>query len=244
MTEKSAVLRETDEEARHLARRLLRGARFASLAVIDAKSGFPAISRTLLGIDLDGVPVILVSSLAAHTGSLSADPRCSIMTGEPGKGDPLAHARMTVFCSAEPVEPGSDDHSRIRSRFIARHRKAELYVDFPDFRFIRLVPSSASLNGGFGRAYMLTGEDLTISDSSFGPEWVALQNLAGLMTREADTLARALNFKESGDWKICGIDMAGIDLIRGDILVRYDFELPISSPEEILVRISNFSKTS
>lgn len=244
MKDKPSPIRQTDEEARRLGRRLLRGARYASLAVIDAQTGFPAVSRALLGMDLDGVPVILVSDLASHTAGLKKDPRCSIMTGEPGKGDPLAHARITVFCTAEPVDRDSDDYSRIRARFVARHRKAELYVDFADFRFFRLVPSSAALNGGFGKAYILTGEELTIRNFSFEAEWLHLQKLVGAMTTEADAAARFLKTRETGDWTISGIDMAGFDLVRGDILLRYEFNEPISAPNEILDRISNFSKTS
>jgi hypothetical protein len=34
------------------------------------------------------------------------------------------------------------------------------YVDFGDFGFVRLVPLSALLNGGFGRAVRLTAQDL------------------------------------------------------------------------------------
>jgi heme iron utilization protein len=244
MQDKPSPIRETDEEACVLARKLLRGARYASLAVIDAQSGFPSVSRALLGIDLDGVPVILVSDLASHTAGLRKDPRCSIMTGEPGKGDPLAHARITVFCNAQPVDRDSDAHMRIRSRFLARHRKAELYVDFADFRFFRLVPSSAALNGGFGKAYHLTASELTIVNFSFAAEWLHLQKLMGAMTAQADALALTMKAKEIGDWTISGVDMAGLDLIRGDILLRYEFEAPISDPNEILDRISNFSKTS
>lgn len=244
MQEKPSPIRETDEEARRLGRRLLRGARYASLAVIDAQTGFPAVSRALLGIDLDGVPVILVSDLASHTVALKQDPRCSIMTGEPGKGDPLAHARITVFCRAESVDRDSVDHARIRDRFIARHRKAELYVDFADFRFFRLVPSHAALNGGFGKAYALTAPELTIINPSFAAEWLHLQKLVGRMTAEADAAALALKAKEIGDWTISGVDMAGFDLIRGDILLRYEFDEPISGPNEIIDRISNFAKTS
>jgi len=33
-------------------------------------------------------------------------------------------------------------------------------VDFADFRFYRLAVERALLNGGFGKAYVLTGEDL------------------------------------------------------------------------------------
>jgi putative heme iron utilization protein len=47
-------------------------------------------------------------------------------------------------------------HARIRTRFLNRHAKAKLYIDFPDFRFFRLDSAIASLNGGFGRAYILT----------------------------------------------------------------------------------------
>ena len=244
MPDKPSPIRETNEEARRLGRMLLRGARYGSLAVIDTETGFPAVSRALLGIDLDGVPVILVSDLAAHTAGLRNDPRCSIMTGEIGKGDPLAHARITVFCNAEPVDRDGPDHARIRSRFIARHRKAELYVDFADFRFFRLIPSSASLNGGFGKAYILSASDLTIINSSVAAEWLHLQKLVGNFTVEAEAAAKALKARETGEWRICGADMAGFDLLRGDILLRYEFDEPIPSPDLILNRISNFSKTS
>lgn len=244
MQDKPSPIRETDDEARRLACTLLRGARYAALAVIDAETGFPAVSRALLGFDLDGVPVILVSDLASHTAGLKKDPRCSIMTGEPGKGDPLAHARITVFCTAVPVEQGSADHIRIRDRFIARHRKAGLYVDFADFRFFRLVPSSAALNGGFGKAYVLTGAELTIRNSSFAAEWLHLQKLVGAMTAEASAAAGVLKARETDNWSISGADMAGFDLISGDILLRYELDTPVSTPNEIIDRILNFAKTS
>ncbi len=244
MQDKPSPIRETDEEARRLARKLLRGARYASLAVIDPQTGFPSVSRALLGIDLDGVPVILVSDLASHTVALKNDARCSILTGEPGKGDPLAHPRITVFCNAEPVDRQSEDHARIRARFIARHRKAELYVDFADFRFFRLAPVSAALNGGFGKAYLLSGEELTIRNFSFAAEWLHLQKLVGSMKAEANAAAQAMKAGEISDWTVSAADMAGFDLIRGDILLRYEFEEPILDVNGIINRISNFSKTS
>lgn len=162
MNDKSSVLRETDEDARRQARILLRSARHAALAVLDPETGFPTVSRVLTGTDIDGVPVILVSGLSAHTKALSKDPRASALFGEPGKGDPLAHPRLSVQCRAERVDRGSPLHERIRARFLARHPKAKLYVDFPDFCFFRLMPLAASLNGGFGKAYVLPGEDLMI----------------------------------------------------------------------------------
>jgi putative heme iron utilization protein len=181
MSDKPSVLRETDDEAREQARMLLRSARYAALAVIDPETGFPSVSRVLTGTDIDGVPVILVSGLSAHTKALSKDPRASVLLGEPGKGDPLAHPRLSVQCNAEGVDRADPLHDRIRSRFLARHPKAKLYIDFPDFRFFRLIPLAASLNGGFGRAYALTGADLMI-----------LSAANEMLAKEADAIVREL----------------------------------------------------
>ncbi|WP_286203145.1 HugZ family protein [Rhizobium lusitanum] len=163
MNDKPSLLRETDDEARKQARTLLCSARFAALAVFDSETGFPSVSRVLTGTDIDDVPVILVSGLSAHTKALSKDPRVSALFGEPGKGDPLAHPRLSVQCNAERVDREDPRHERIRARFLARHPKAKLYVDFPDFCFFRLIPLAASLNGGFGKAFVLPGSDLMIS---------------------------------------------------------------------------------
>lgn len=242
MKDQASVLRETDGEARKLARALLRSARYAAIAVLDPGTGFPFASRVLLGTDIEGVPVILVSGLSTHTRALDADRRASLLTGEPGKGDPLAYARLTTQCLAEPVERDSEIHARIRSRFLNRHAKAKLYIDFPDFRFFRLMPQSASLNGGFGRAYVLEGEDLTIR--SPGNEAVAAQSdtiVQKLLAERPDLAATAAAGLKAGngDWRICGVDCAGFDLISGDLLLRCEFETVAQGVDDIYSHISN-----
>ena len=229
--EKPSVLRETDGEARTLARRLVRSARFVSLAVVDHENGFPAVSRALTATDLDGVPVILVSALARHARSLAADPRCSLLAGEPGKGDPLAHARITVFASAEPVPKDGDVHARLRSRFLAKHPKAALYIDFGDFSFFRLVPTSASLNGGFGRAYALQASDLLIGSNVNAEDWQRLGERIMIKYQDASRLAEAVGAPKASNYRLCGIDPAGFDLISGNVSFRHDFPSEISSPE-------------
>ena len=159
----------TDDAARALARELLGAARFAALGVTDPDSGFPAVSRVALALDAEGVPVTLISDLAAHAKALAADPRAGLLVGEPGpKGDPLTHPRMSVFVLAEPVTRDAPDHAGLRSLWLSRHPKAKLYVDFGDFRFVRLRPAGAALNGGFGKAYRLTAEDLRPARPSSG----------------------------------------------------------------------------
>ncbi|MEM9279799.1 MAG: HugZ family protein, partial [Pseudomonadota bacterium] len=48
-----------------------------------------------------------------------------------------------------------------RSVFLNTHPKAEMYIDFLDFGFYPVLVERALLNGGFGKAYHLTKQDLS-----------------------------------------------------------------------------------
>jgi putative heme iron utilization protein len=233
MAEQAQLLRPTDDEARELARMLVRGARYMSLGVIDPATGYPAVSRALTAIDLDGVPVVLVSALSGHTKGLTSDARCSLLCGEPGKGDPLAHPRITVFCQAKTVDRGTPAHDRIRTRFLRRHAKAQLYVDFPDFMFFRLNPVQASLNGGFGRAYALAAADLTFPLAEDESSWAAMQGELIGKTAEAEAFAGRLGLGDK-KWRFGLVDPAGIDLVSGDLLVRHEFDHLMDLPEDVI----------
>nr|WP_272212546.1 pyridoxamine 5'-phosphate oxidase family protein [Marinicella sp. W31]MDC2878460.1 pyridoxamine 5'-phosphate oxidase family protein [Marinicella sp. W31] len=137
---KQNTLRETDAEAVALARRLIREAPFAALGVNESDTGFPLVSRVLLATDLDGAPVILVSRLSFHTQAIEHDNRVSLLTGEPGKGDPLAHPRLTTRCHVRPVTPNSEHHEWLKSRFLARHPKAKLTSTSPTFHLCAWNP--------------------------------------------------------------------------------------------------------
>ncbi|MBC2774188.1 HugZ family protein [Rhizobium sp. AQ_MP] len=240
MTDKPQVIRETDEDARRQARILLRGARFAAIGVIDPQTGFPFVSRVLLGMDSDGAAVILVSNLSAHTTALLADPRASLLTGEPGKGDPLAHPRLTLQCIAETVERDSDIHQRLRTRFLARHPKSQLYIDFPDFRFFRLKPERASLNGGFGRAYHLSSADFLIpkiNDDLYGDEEGLLRELGRMHPDLAGHIAVELYASQEGDWRISSLDAHGFDINFKDLLIRHEFVTPITNYKQLLLEL-------
>ena len=242
MPDKPSVIRETDNDAGRQARILLRGARFAAIGVIDPETRFPSVSRVLLGSDIDGAAIILVSGLSAHTKALSADPRASLLTGEPGKGDPLAYARLSVQCVAEAVERDSESHMRLRARFLARHPKSALYIDFPDFRFFRLVPRSASLNGGFGRAYILSEDDFIIGKPNgdlFDSEQKTLLDLGERFPNLASQIATELHKAAPGKWAFCGFDSHGIDIIYKDLLVRHEFAAPVETQEQLFLELPN-----
>lgn len=232
-----SVIRETDQEARLLAKRLVRTARFGALAALEAGTGHPLASRVAVASDIDGAPVILTSTLSGHTAAILENPDCSLLVGEPGKGDPLAHPRITLFCTASKVERAGPMHERLRRRYLARHPKAELYVDFGDFAFFRLEPSRASLNGGFGKAFELQRQDLLTPIAD--PEgWASMEAGAVAHMNEdhldairlyAEVLCRA----EEANWRLACLDPEGLDLVAGDRVERLWFSAPLGGPDEV-----------
>ncbi len=155
---KQDPIRPTDDEARALARRLLSCMRHAALGTIDPESGIPLVTRIAIQTDAAGMPVALLSGVAAHCRALQADPRAGLLvTDDPAaKGDAMTHARLSILARAQPMPPDA----ALREEWLQRDPKARVYIDLPDFRFWRLMPQSALLNGGFGRAFRLTPEDL------------------------------------------------------------------------------------
>ncbi|WP_319633514.1 HugZ family protein [Pelagibius marinus] len=241
---KKAPLLPVDAEARRLAKDLLRRARHGALATLDPATGEPLATRTALASDMDGAPVVLTSTLSAHTQALLQDPRCSILVGEPGKGDPLAHPRLTVIGRARRVEAG-ETRERLKWRYLARHPKAELYVDFADFSFWRLEVARASLNGGFGRAYAMTPEDVLTDMSGLeGLRDFEAGAVAHMNEDHAEAVAlyaRAFCKAPAGNWVLTGLDPEGLDLALGDRVERLWFEQPLTAAEEmrpLLVRLA------
>jgi putative heme iron utilization protein len=234
--EKSPI-RPTDDEARSLAKGLVRLARFGALASIEAGTGHPLSSRVAVATDTDGTPVILTSTLSGHTLAIRQKPSCSLLVGEPGKGDPLAHARISLFCKALQIDRGSEEHERVRSRYLKRHPKAELYADFGDFSFFRLEIIRASLNGGFGKAFELGNEDLLTSIEQ--PErWAAMEAgaVAHMNEDHQDAVklyAEVLCKASVANWKLACIDPQGLDLVAGDKVERLWFAEKLNDPEEL-----------
>jgi putative heme iron utilization protein len=235
---RTPLLQSVDDATRALARRLVRATRHGALAVLEPASGWPLASRTAVATDVDGVPVILVSSLSAHTAALAADGRCSLLLGEPGRGDPLAHPRITVIGRGRRVDRANAAlHARVRRRYLARHPKAALYVDFGDFAFWRIEPERASLNGGFGRAFELQATDLLSppgDPAAFGAlEAEAAAHMNADHPEAVALLATALGRTPAGAWALATLDPHGFELVDGDAVCRLEFDAPVQDAESL-----------
>ncbi|MDH6234908.1 putative heme iron utilization protein [Mesorhizobium soli] len=247
---KDGVL-ETTQDAITLGKTLLRTARYAAIAVLEPQTGAPLASRVGTATDIDGTPLILISMLAAHTPALLADPRCSLLLGDPGKGDPLAHPRLSLACRAAKLERDTPEHARAQRRYLNRNPKAQLYVGLGDFSFFRLEIQGASLNGGFGRAYNLTRNDLI----SEGPalEALAESEQSALDHMNADhrdaiaVYAHHFAKAEGNDWTLTGLDLEGMDLASGDTIRRIFFPRKLTDAGEfrkILIEMARIGKTA
>lgn len=239
-----------DDEARALAKRLMRTARSGALATNDPDTGTPFASLVQVGTDLDGSPVILTSQLSAHTKLLEADPRCSLLLSSTGKGDPLAHPRLTLQAVAERLDREATETRNIRRRYLLQHPKAELYVDFPDFGFWRLRVASGSLNGGFGRAYRMTAEDLLTNMAGFFDfydfEAAAVEHMNADHGDAVALYATQLCGAREGTWHLIGIDPDGIQMALGDEILRLSFPKALAGPHEVrplLIRLANEARS-
>jgi heme iron utilization protein len=216
-----------DFDPASIGKNLLRTIRAGTLATLDRNTGHPFASLVNVAADADGSPLILVSRLSTHTANLEADGRASILLAETGKGDPLAHPRVTVLGAMAQVERDGADDARVRRRFLARHPKSELYAGFADFSFWRMTVVSAHLNAGFARAADLKASDV-LTDLTGADEMLAAEEgaVAHMNDDHADAVrlyaGKLLNARD-GAWRVTGIDPDGMDLMLADATLRLPF---------------------
>ena len=226
-----------DFAPRTVAKTLLRATRAGTLATLDRNTGYPFASLVNIATDVDGAPLILVSKLATHTANLEVDGRASLLLAEMGKGDALAHPRLTVLGTFTPVARENADDARIRRRFLARHPKSELYAGFGDFAFWRMRVVSAHLNGGFARAADLTAADL-LSDLSDAGALVEAEE--GAIAHMNDDHAEACRLYATrllkapeGSWRCVGIAPEGLELQHSGTALWLPFPQRVTGPVEL-----------
>jgi putative heme iron utilization protein len=210
-----------------VAKELLRTARAGALATLDRNTGHPFSSLVNIATDADGSPLILVSRLSTHTANIEVDPRASVLLASTGKGDPLAHPRLTVLGTFANIKRDTPDGGRVQRRFLSRHPKSNLYVGFGDFTFWRLHVVSAHLNGGFARAADLTASDI-VTDLEDAAEIVEIEEgaIEHMNSDHPDAVrlyATKLLGESDGAWQATGVDPDGLDLALGDRVARLPF---------------------
>lgn len=224
---------------RQLMRRLTKAA-LGTLLV--GSEGAPYVSLTMVALDHDATPLLLLSDLADHTRNLKTDPRVSLLfDGTGGETTTLAGERATLQGRAMRT-----DDPLHRARYLARHPDAATYLQFRDFNLYRVEIDRAHLVAGFGRIHWLDGPAVRLETR--GAEEVRETEaaiVAHMNEDHADAVqlyAQMLLAQEGNDWRLTGVDPEGADLRRvgSGSTARLPFARIVRTAEEVraeLVRL-------
>ena len=147
------------------ARTLMHVGRVGTLATLsERRPGWPFGSVMPYGLDDQGRPTFLISSLAMHTRNLQRDPRASLLVAaQEASEDPLGSARLTLLGTVAEVPDA--DLTAVREGYLQRHPQSEMWVDFGDFGFYRMEVTEPYYVGGFGVMGWVTAADYLAAEA-------------------------------------------------------------------------------
>jgi putative heme iron utilization protein len=220
------------------ARTLVYLGRIGSLSTLSRKQpGFPFGSVMPYGLNDQGSPIFLISTMAMHTQNLQADPRGSLLVTQPeAGGDPLGASRVTLLGNVARVpEP---EVAEARKAYLERYANSKHWVDFEDFSFYRLDAIDVYYVGGFGVMGWVTA--LEYGGAKPDPLADAAAGIVRHMNADHKDalilLARVFAGMESEEAAMTAVDRLGFsvrlktqDGIRG---ARIAFPREARSPEE------------
>lgn len=141
------------------ARTLVYLGRMGSLSTLSRKQpGFPFGSVMPYGLDGQGRPIFLISTMAMHTQNLQADPHASLLvTQQDTEGEPLGASRVTLLGNVLPVP--KSELAEARKLYLEHHANSKYWVDFEDFSFYRMDVVDVYYVGGFGVMGWISASD-------------------------------------------------------------------------------------
>ncbi|EPS63737.1 hypothetical protein M569_11047, partial [Genlisea aurea] len=147
--EKAARLQPRDE-----IRTFLKYSSRGFLSTVSQKyEGYPSGSVVDFACDESTSPILAISSLALHNKDLLNNSKCSLLVAK--DPDDRTDLIVTVYGNAAPVN--ESDTAAVRAAFLDRHPDA-FWVDFGDFRFIRIEPVVVRYVSGIATAVLGSGE--------------------------------------------------------------------------------------
>jgi hypothetical protein len=215
------------------ARKLIRGAREATLATVTDGQPFASLVTPACAPDL-GL-LMWLSTLSAHTRHLMRDGRCALLiAGEAEGPNPQTRPRVTVTGQAARVE--GEQASALKAIWLARHPYAALYADFADFALWRVLPQAALFVGGFARARTIAAAALLPDPAAVAAIAAAEDSIVAHMNEDhadaVDAIAHGLLGRAGTGWRFDAVDVDGCWLTRGDgdaiAQARFDFDKPVA----------------
>jgi len=220
------------------ARTLLHLGRIGTLATVSRKQpGFPFGSLMPYGLDENGRPIFLISSMAMHTQNLQADPRASLLVMQlEANTDPLGSSRITLMGNVAHIPEA--EVTAARALYLARYENSKYWVDFEDFAFYRMEVIDLYYVGGFGMMGWVEATDYDhahpdpLADAAAG----ILEHMNADHRDAMVPLARKFAGIDSQEATMTAVDRLGFNVrlktperMRG---ARIAFLREVSTPEE------------
>jgi heme iron utilization protein len=225
------------------ARKFLRTTRNGGLSTHSARfEGYPFGSIAPFVLDHAGCPLILISTMAEHTKNIRKDPHVSLIAFDLANPDMQAGARLTLLGEAVVTDKQDD---ALRARYLRYFPMAEQYFDMHDFLFHRIEIKQARYIGGFGNIHWISGDELRPPANSLGLQENAI--LEHMNSDHVDSLiayCRHVHGIEVNEAAMIGIDVDGFDVRAEGMLLRFDFDNPVTNAPEARAALVTLGKAA
>lgn len=202
--------------------------------------GYPFGSVAPFVLNHQGMPTILISSIAEHTKNIIQNCKVSLLVFN-NEADLQANARLTLLATAEQTDKNNE---LMRDRYLRYLPSAIQYFDMHDFTFYTLNISHVRYIAGFGKMGWIDGIEMQIpSNPLFFEEPDILEHMN--TDHQANLIAYCLHYHQiqTESVKMIGIDSIGFDLrTNNDTILRFNFEQVIKNALEARVALVNMAK--
>jgi heme iron utilization protein len=202
--------------------------------------GYPFGSVVPFVLNHQGMPTILISSIAEHTKNIMQNSKVSLVVFE-NEEDLQANARLTLLASAEQTDKNND---LMRQRYLRYLPQAEQYFDMHDFSFYTLHITHARYIAGFGKMGWVEGESMQMPSNPLFIEEPGI--LAHMNEDHVDNLkAYCQHFHQvqAKSVEMIGIDSLGFYVrVNQANLLRFAFSTPISNAQEARMALVDMAK--
>jgi hypothetical protein len=224
------------------AKRFLFHSRKGILSTHSAKfEGYPFGSVAPFVLNHQGMPTILISSIAEHTKNIMQNAHVSLVVFE-NEEDLQANARLTLLATAEQTDK---QNILMRARYLRYIPQATQYFEMHDFSFYTLHITHARYIAGFGKMGWIEGESMQIpTNPLFVEEPGILEHMNTDHTENLKAYCQHYYQISTQQVEMVGIDSLGFDVRAApETTLRFNFETPISNAQEARTALVAMAKS-
>ncbi|MDX1915039.1 MAG: DUF2470 domain-containing protein [Methylophilus sp.] len=206
--------------------------------------GYPFGSVAPFVLDHQGMPTILISSIAEHTKNIMHNAHVSLIVFS-GENDLQANARLTLLAKAEQTDK---QNGLMRSRYLRYMPQAAQYFDMHDFSFYTLHITHTRYIAGFGKMGWIEGDAMRIpSNTLFFEEPSILEHMNTDHIDNLKAYCQHFHHTDASHAEMIGIDSLGFDVRvnqANDNILRFNFDAPISNAQDARTALVAMAKAS